>query len=121
MGTERYMCPELIMKKKYDGKKADVFALGVILFVSMKGQPPFEKADIINDLYYKTLMMRPDTYWNVLDQQSQMSSEFKELIQKSLTFNPKDRWDINDMKESAFMKQEISEEDALNDMKTRFQ
>ena len=62
------MCPELVMKKKYDGKKADVFALGVILFVFMKGQPPFEIADIINDPYYKTLMMRPETYWRVIDQ-----------------------------------------------------
>lgn len=70
LGTERYMCPELVMKKKYDGKKADVFALGVILFVFMKGQPPFEKADIINDPYYKTLIMKPETYWKVLDQKS---------------------------------------------------
>jgi len=67
LGTERYMCPELVMKKKYDGKKADIFSIGVILFVFMKGQPPFEKADIINDPYYKTMMMKPETYWKVMD------------------------------------------------------
>jgi aurora kinase len=67
LGTERYMCPELIMKKKYDAKKADIFALGVIMFVFMKGSPPFEKADIMNDPYYKTLMMKPASYWRVLD------------------------------------------------------
>lgn len=94
LGTERYMCPELVMKKKYDAKKADVFALGVILFVFMKGQPPFEKADIINDPYYKTLMMKPETYWKVLDQKGDISLEFKELIQHCLAFNPKDRWSL---------------------------
>lgn len=103
LGTERYMCPELVMKKKYDGKKADVFALGVILFVFMKGQPPFEKADIINDPYYKTLMMKPETYWKVLDQNGDISLEFKELVQNCLAFNPLERWTFQDLAKSRFM------------------
>lgn len=95
LGTERYMCPELVMKKKYDAKKADVFSLGVILFVFMKGQPPFEKADIINDPYYKTLMMKPETYWKVMDQKGEISLEFKEMIQNCLAFDSKKRWSLD--------------------------
>jgi len=52
------MCPELVMKKNYDARKADVFALGVVIFVFIKGSPPFEKARA-DDPYYKTLMKRP--------------------------------------------------------------
>lgn len=61
------MCPELVMKKKYDAKKADVFALGVIMFVFVKGSPPFEVADYQRDPYYKTLLTRPEKYWKVMD------------------------------------------------------
>jgi hypothetical protein len=32
IGTAGYTCPEINEKKTYDGKKADVFALGVIMF-----------------------------------------------------------------------------------------
>ncbi len=67
LGTGRYMCPELVMKKKYDAKKADVFALGVIMFVFAKGSPPFEIADYQRDPYYKTLLTRPEKYWKVMD------------------------------------------------------
>ena len=59
LGTGRYMCPELVMKKKYDAKKADVFAIGVIMFVFVKGSPPFEIADYQRDPYYKTLLTKP--------------------------------------------------------------
>lgn len=67
LGTGRYMCPELVMKKKYDAKKADVFALGVIMFVFVKGSPPFEVADYHRDPYYKTLLTNPRKYWKVMD------------------------------------------------------
>jgi serine/threonine protein kinase len=49
------MCPELISKKSYDAKKSDVFSLGVVFYVLAKASPPFVKADIANDVYYKTL------------------------------------------------------------------
>ena len=55
LGTERYMCPELILRKAYDAKKSDVFSLGVVLYVLAKATPPFVKADPASDLYYKTL------------------------------------------------------------------
>lgn len=41
LGTERYMCPELFAKKAYNAKKADVFSLGVVLFILAKASPPF--------------------------------------------------------------------------------
>ena len=62
------MCPELIQKVDYDAKKADIFALGVVLFVFAKASPPFEKADIKKDPYYRTLKFNPEKYWKVMDQ-----------------------------------------------------
>lgn len=44
MGTKPYMAPELIERRGYDGKKADMFSLGVILYFLTTGYYPFMEA-----------------------------------------------------------------------------
>ena len=39
-----YMAPEIIEHKIYDGRKSDIFSLGVIFFSIVKGVFPFETA-----------------------------------------------------------------------------
>lgn len=43
-GTMTYMAPEIKEHKVYDGKAADVFSLGVILFTLVAGTFPFCEA-----------------------------------------------------------------------------
>ena len=43
-GTPSYMAPEIVSKKEYEGGPADVWALGVILFVMLLGTFPFKGA-----------------------------------------------------------------------------
>ena len=52
------MAPEIVQFKKFDGQKADIFALGVILFVTVMGVFPFEAAKK-NDKYY-SLFINPE-------------------------------------------------------------
>ncbi|CAD8155245.1 unnamed protein product [Paramecium octaurelia] len=40
-GTPAYMAPEIFQKKPYDGKKADIWALGVLLYQILCGKVPF--------------------------------------------------------------------------------
>lgn len=49
-GTPPYMSPELALKKDYSGPAADVWALGVILFIMLTGKLPFY-GDFEDDLY----------------------------------------------------------------------
>lgn len=43
-GTMTYMAPEIKESKQYDGKKTDMFSIGVILFVMVQGIFPFKEA-----------------------------------------------------------------------------
>ena len=40
-GTPAYMSPEIVLKKEYDGKGADIWASGVLLYYMFFGTLPF--------------------------------------------------------------------------------
>jgi serine/threonine protein kinase len=66
-GTYNYMAPEVINKKAgehYYGVQADIFSLGVIMFVLYVGKPPFSTAKS-TDRYYSLLKKRPESYFRV--------------------------------------------------------
>lgn len=42
-GTPSYMSPELCSKTEYDGKKNDIWSLGILLFVMLTGVFPFKR------------------------------------------------------------------------------
>merc|ERR1719272_2719871 len=45
VGTLKYIAPEVLKadsKEMYDGRKADIWALGVLLFTMVAGRYPFE-------------------------------------------------------------------------------
>ncbi|KAJ6227872.1 serine/threonine-protein kinase gin4-related [Anaeramoeba flamelloides] len=88
-GSPQYTCPEIIKGLNYDGRKADVWACGVILYTFISGKLPFNCANI-NKLLTKIKM------GNYV-----MSENFneleKELIQKMLTNNPIKRISIKEI------------------------
>lgn len=43
-GSKTYMAPEIIKERPYDGTKADLFAVGVVLFALIAGVLPFKDA-----------------------------------------------------------------------------
>ena len=51
LGSQGYMAPEIKISKSYDRISADVFALGVVLFILEFGGPPFEEASASDPLY----------------------------------------------------------------------
>ena len=57
------MAPEIFAKQTYDGRIVDIFALGVLLSIMVKGTMPFRVAKI-EDPYYRMLVMgKHNDYW----------------------------------------------------------
>ncbi|KAF7023915.1 hypothetical protein CFC21_036338 [Triticum aestivum] len=52
-GTPAYVAPEVILKRGYDGAKADIWSCGVILFVLLAGRLPFHDTNLV--LLYKRI------------------------------------------------------------------
>ena len=96
------MAPELNEKKVYDGRQVDMFALGVILFIIVRGKLPFKQA-VSDDSYYSLLLAgKFDKYWQKCGG-TDFSDDLKDLILKLLSHNPKDRPDIKQFKKHPWM------------------
>lgn len=54
-GTGTYMAPEVRNGLAYDGRKSDIFSIGVILFMIVKGYWPFNYADK-KDIFYNCII-----------------------------------------------------------------
>ncbi|CAM9272498.1 unnamed protein product [Choristocarpus tenellus] len=62
-GTRSYMAPEVLAKQPYDGAKADLWSAGVVLFIMIAGNPPFQTATS-SDWWFKAVSAgRYDRFW----------------------------------------------------------
>lgn len=62
-GTRSYMAPEVLAKRPYDGALADLWSAGVVLFIMLAGNPPFQTA-ISTDWWFRAVSSgRHDRFW----------------------------------------------------------
>ncbi|KAJ4872641.1 CBL-interacting serine/threonine-protein kinase 6 [Raphanus sativus] len=95
-GTPAYVAPEVILKKGYDGAKADLWSCGVILFVLLAGYLPFQDDNLVN-MYRKI-------YRGDFKCPGWLSSDARKLVTKLLDPNPNTRITIDKVMDSAWFK-----------------
>ncbi|KAK7886824.1 hypothetical protein WMY93_026445 [Mugilogobius chulae] len=88
-GSLAYSAPEILLGDEYDAPAVDIWSLGVILFMLVCGQPPFQEA---NDS--ETLTMIMDCKYTV---PGRVSNTCKDLIDRMLQRDPKRRASLEEI------------------------
>jgi serine/threonine protein kinase len=94
-GTPNYVAPEVIADQGYDGKKADVWSIGVILYVLLAGFLPFDEGTIM--ALFSKIQKADFTYptW--------FSPEVRALLDQVLVADPKVRISLTQLKDHPWM------------------
>ena len=97
VGNPNYMPPEM-NKKIYDGKKVDIFSLGVMLLHLITGKQIFE---VYKERVHSFIKKRQyEKFWKIIEldnKEIELSPEFKDLVNSMLDYNYKNRPDIIDI------------------------
>ena len=126
VGSGCYCAPEMFSLQKYRGKPADMFAIGVSLFILVIGCLPFDKADELNDNLFRLLQL-DDTYayWKEHSTQHNYAGKlakptFRKLIKALLTKDLAKRLSIEEFLEHPWMRQKYgSDEEAKIELLNR--
>ncbi|MEX5213928.1 MAG: serine/threonine protein kinase [Nitrospiraceae bacterium] len=87
LGTPSYMSPEQVAGRKADGR-ADIFALGVVLFELLAGRRPFEADDLTTLLY----RIAREPHRRLADDRPDLPSELYRLVDCALEKEPAHRF-----------------------------
>lgn len=89
-GTVAYLAPEVLSSKGY-GKEVDLWSVGVIMYLALRGRLPFddEDEDAIIEKAKKGHIPFEHPIWNTI------SEEAKDLVRQLLKVDPKERIDID--------------------------
>lgn len=89
VGTPAYIAPEVLLKKEYDGKIADVWSCGVTLYVMLVGAYPFEDPEEPKN-FRKTIQRILSVQYSIPDY-VHISPECRHLISRIFVANPSTR------------------------------
>jgi len=92
VGSLDYACPEIYLRRPYSALKADVFSLGVVLYILLCGELPFSREERAK--YLRLYARHPSIVW---PPQTRISETSKDLLLKMLEFQSSQRLSINDV------------------------
>lgn len=94
ISTPGFTAPEILYGHPYKGELADIFSLGVVMFILIAGKMPFSKINKLDNLFRFIYKEDYDGYWKRLAAkhiQAEFSPEFKDLFQRMVCENPQKR------------------------------
>ncbi|OIT22641.1 PREDICTED: serine/threonine-protein kinase SAPK3-like [Nicotiana attenuata] len=100
VGTPAYIAPEVLSRKEYDGKVADVWSCGVTLYVMLVGAYPFEDPDDPRN-FRKTIGRIMSAQFSIPDY-IRISADCKNLLSRIFVANPSMRITIPEIKKHSW-------------------
>ena len=106
-GTLTFVSPEVLIRKPYN-KEVDIWSLGVILYLMLSGDLPFDDPDdieqnIAKSIVYQDVKFPPEKF-------SKRSKAVIDLIKGCLTKDPKNRIKIDEILKGEWIKQQLYSE-----------
>lgn len=100
-GTPAYTAPEILLRKGYDGAKADAWSCGVILYVFLVGSMPYEDSNIPN--MFRAIHRR------AYDMPDSVSKPARNIIYRLLDPNPSTRLSIEELMKLSWFKKSVKQ------------
>jgi len=106
-GTKDYMAPEIFLSNyNYDGKKADVWGLGCLLFVIIFGYHPFShEGATTRDACYRLYQSKRELFWELHERNLEipLSLETKRFIERMMYISPNYRPSIDEVLDDTWL------------------
>jgi len=103
-GTRSYMAPEVMTGEGYDGSMADIWSCGVVLFIMLAGNPPFQIANRQDWWFNAVSLGRHDRFWAAhLRTCPTFPPAARELLNKIFVADPTSRASISEIFEDEWM------------------
>ncbi|GAA0173067.1 non-receptor serine/threonine protein kinase [Lithospermum erythrorhizon] len=96
VGTPAYIAPEVLSRKEYDGKIADMWSCGVTLYVMLVGAYPFEDPEDPKN-FRKTIERIMSAQYSIPDY-VRISADCRHLLSRIFVANPSKRITIPEIK-----------------------
>ncbi|RWR83251.1 serine/threonine-protein kinase SAPK7-like protein [Cinnamomum micranthum f. kanehirae] len=96
VGTPAYIAPEVLSRREYDGKLADVWSCGVTLYVMLVGAYPFEDQDDPKN-FRKTITRIMAVQYNI-PEYVHVSQDCRHLLSRIFVANPARRITLKEIK-----------------------
>ncbi|CAG8603971.1 27393_t:CDS:2 [Dentiscutata erythropus] len=100
-GSEEYAAPELISASSYDGRKTDIWSLGIILYALLVGYLPFNQEAGQTRKQFFIKIIKADFKFpnpNTADKRGSISEDAKDLVKKILHTMPERRPSLEEIK-----------------------
>lgn len=98
-GTLKFCAPELLQEyPEYEGRKVDIWAAGVTLYLMLFNTHPFSCKPMDVDSLLERMQAKP-----LLSYRCEVDDEVKEFLSKMLVIDPAERWSARELLEHPWM------------------
>ncbi|CAH0479255.1 unnamed protein product [Peronospora belbahrii] len=106
-GTRGYMSPEVLSCRPYDGKPADVWSAGVVLFIMLAGFPPFQIATSQDWWFRACAAKQHEKFWAAHARSATFSSGAMSLMTRIFNVKPQERITLAEIKTHYWFKEDL--------------